>query len=354
MALLTINIIAITNGAPSFTYVFSNSMEPTIKTYDMFLVLPVDEVAIGDIILFRSLRLDEPLITHRIIDERVNGYITRGDNSSYADQSVGEPPVTKDRIAGRVLSVKGRPLLIPGLGKYLEYFHLFFGKYDKLLSAVLIALGLLFALWDTVFPKRRRQKEYRFRLNTFYRITAVFIVGSVIFGILLGSRINTFRYLASQNPGNISNHIKINEMGYLNISYTNKGFLPVWHFSEAIDPISIGSAPVLVMPMEEADIELIVKPHEEPGWYSGYVKLYNYPTILPYDTVNYLHHRNPLLAFAAIGLALYIWLYIIFRISGALRSIDAHLPLKALFDNSYSRKLRRFSGKVFGKRRSRN
>lgn len=354
IALLIINIAAITDGAPSLTYVFSNSMEPTINTYDVFLVLPADKVTIGDIILFRSVKLDKPLITHRIIAERTNGYITKGDNSPSDDQSVGEPPVTMERIIGRVLTINGQPLLIHGVGKYLEEFQLASGKYGKFLSAGLIALGIIFALGDTIFPKRKRQGLYRFRLKTLYRIIAILFIGSIVIGILLGSRINTIKYLVSQNPGNVVNHIKVKEPGHITVSYTNKSLMPVWHFSNAINPIAISSAPILIMPMETANIELTIKPHQETGWYSGYVKLYNYPTILPYDTINFLQQRSPLLALFAIGLALYFWIYIIFRISGALRNIDAHLPLKAFNGNNFSRKLHHIIRKFFRIRRSRN
>ncbi len=52
----------------------SNSMAPTITTNDLIIVKLTKNVEKGDIITFKD---DKVLVTHRIISETANGYITK-------------------------------------------------------------------------------------------------------------------------------------------------------------------------------------------------------------------------------------------------------------------------------------
>lgn len=84
--------------------VISGSMEPTINTGDVILVLPLakgQEVKEGDVVTFRAKEKKEMVITHRVIGiAMVNGrpaaYVTKGDNNDSPDSA----PILREQIVG--------------------------------------------------------------------------------------------------------------------------------------------------------------------------------------------------------------------------------------------------------------
>lgn len=101
-------------------YVTSGSMSPTLNTGDAFVAVPEPlsgEIEPGDIIVFNAIELHEGgLTTHRVVEETEKGYITKGDNNPFRDQSSDEPVVTEDRIVATALQLNGGVVRIPGLG----------------------------------------------------------------------------------------------------------------------------------------------------------------------------------------------------------------------------------------------
>jgi len=101
-------------------YVTSGSMSPTLNTGDAFVAVPAPvagEIEPGDVIVFEAIELQGGgLTTHRVVAETDDGYITKGDNNPFRDQSGGEPVVTDDRIVATALQVNGQVVRLPGLG----------------------------------------------------------------------------------------------------------------------------------------------------------------------------------------------------------------------------------------------
>lgn len=353
LSLFIMNIGAVTKGAPCFAYVFSDSMEPTIKINDAFLVWPSKNWKPGDIVLYRPVKLDAALITHRIIAIGENGFITKGDNSPSIDQQAGEPELKTERIVGKIVTFQGKPVIIPGLGNLLGSMKNQFGLYTKLLAGGLIAIGIMLALWELFFPHRKRKTRNRWRLGDLYRVVSVLSVGLVILGVLLGSRVNQVKYLVSVNPGTQENHIRINETGRMTIQLKNVGILPVWHLSAGIKPIEIQKAPEIIWPWNEESIIISIPPQHEVGWYYGYIRIYNYPLILPRTILVYLHNISPFLALAGVGIALYIWLYLFIKMINRLESTAEWIPLRALKNKVYNRRYQRIISKILKQRRSR-
>jgi signal peptidase I len=108
----------------------SGSMEPTIRTGSMVIVIPQDEYHQGDIISFI-----DPVIgrnDHRIVGEvsidGVTYFITKGDAAKMPDRT----PVPRDKIEGRII------LIFPYLG-YVAYL----GFFVLLVPIVLIILHFI-------------------------------------------------------------------------------------------------------------------------------------------------------------------------------------------------------------------
>ncbi|MUV50903.1 signal peptidase I [Haloarcula sp. CBA1122] len=101
-------------------YVTSGSMSPTLNTGDAFVAVPAPvagEIERGDVIVFEAVELQGGgLTTHRVVAETDGGYITKGDNNPFRDQSGGEPVVTDDRVVATALQINGQVVRLPGLG----------------------------------------------------------------------------------------------------------------------------------------------------------------------------------------------------------------------------------------------
>ncbi len=77
--------------------VSSNSMKPELQTGDLILVKKEKTYEIGEIITYQT--KDGYLITHRIIEQGKNGFITQGDANNCAD----ELTVKQEQIIGKVI-----------------------------------------------------------------------------------------------------------------------------------------------------------------------------------------------------------------------------------------------------------
>lgn len=115
VALAALVLIPLVSGHPIASYARSGSMEPTLPVFGLFLVDPFpSRVGVGDIVVFDSVSRGEPAV-HRIVGGDAGGWYTRGDANPDVDQLAGEPPVTRDRILGRVVTgPDGEPLVLPG------------------------------------------------------------------------------------------------------------------------------------------------------------------------------------------------------------------------------------------------
>ena len=119
--------------------IVSGSMEPIIKIKDAVIVRRVsniDELSVGDVVTYRA--MDEAyygiLITHRIVDKRVeNGktiFVTKGDNNQTVDRS----PIEFGQVTGKVV------MRIPKIG-YLKYFLV--SSYGWIIAIVIPSFGII-------------------------------------------------------------------------------------------------------------------------------------------------------------------------------------------------------------------
>lgn len=85
--------VALKNELPKFfgfstATVLSGSMEPTFSAGDILVFREADSYSVGDIVIFSQ---GDALVTHRIVDETSDGFVTRGDaNNSNDIQALDE------------------------------------------------------------------------------------------------------------------------------------------------------------------------------------------------------------------------------------------------------------------------
>jgi len=93
--------------------VISDSMRPTMKRGDIILMQAIHiDPHVGDIIMFKIPNYYLP-ITHRIIKMK-DGLIWTGGDASGPDPWV----ITKKDIIAQAVMIGGKPIVIPGFGKY--------------------------------------------------------------------------------------------------------------------------------------------------------------------------------------------------------------------------------------------
>jgi len=120
VGLVVLVVLGELTGHPLFLgYVETGSMDPVIAPGDGFIALSPMVTApagVGDLVVFESETNEVTLTVHRIVDETPEGYITKGDNSTFTDQASGEPP---PQIVGKPLAVGGEVVTIPGYGGFV-------------------------------------------------------------------------------------------------------------------------------------------------------------------------------------------------------------------------------------------
>ena len=92
----------------SWAVVISGSMEPNIGINDLIIVHNEPEYVVGDVITYKS---NNYVVTHRIIAEIDDKFITKGDANNTEDST----PVSGASIVGKVKFV------IPKVGLIIEY-----------------------------------------------------------------------------------------------------------------------------------------------------------------------------------------------------------------------------------------
>lgn len=127
--------------------VLSGSMEPTYSVGDLLYYKKVDrELEVGDVITYR---LDDALVTHRIVDIQGSEYITQGDANEARDLN----PVLQDSIVGIPV------FSIPMIGYYI-----YFVNNNLYLVGIVVVILLSEFLLSNIktfdIDKNEKRKEY--------------------------------------------------------------------------------------------------------------------------------------------------------------------------------------------------
>ncbi|HIQ13773.1 MAG TPA: signal peptidase I [Thermoprotei archaeon] len=158
IAIISIYFITITTfqlafgTSTPFMVVVSNSMYPTLKINDIIVVksVSIDEVEIGDIIVFRSPLNPRTPIVHRVLDILVNEQgvkmiITKGDRNLAPDPWT----VTEDLLIGKVIYV------IPQIGAIPKFLN----TYPTLKYALAITIIAIIVISEYIDYRRSHAEE---------------------------------------------------------------------------------------------------------------------------------------------------------------------------------------------------
>ena len=127
--------------------VISGSMEPTLKVGGLLYYQEQDleEFDRGDILVYQT---KNHIISHRIVDDTENGFITKGDANSSLDGNL----VKDEQVLG-----KGTDWCIPLLGYYADF--IYNHKYLLFISVAVIVLDLCNDKYTEIKEKKKVRKN---------------------------------------------------------------------------------------------------------------------------------------------------------------------------------------------------
>ncbi|QCJ45982.1 signal peptidase I [Haloprofundus sp. MHR1] len=282
------------------SYVYSNSMEPTIMQGDGYLVVPTGTIEAGDILTYYSEERSEH-VTHRVVEITEDGFITQGDNNPSTDQSAGYPLVTSEEVLGKVATISGQPLVLPYFGTVVAFIQ----THWKL------GVGLLIVTSGLTGGKTRTRDIVRFR-SLLIPLVVMAIIGSSA-AFVLGAPTSTLTFIASDTAEPGDHIIPVGESATRTVDVEFSGRPAYTHeFIEATGlTLTAGEQTTQI-----SGIQVRVPPQRTPGPYQASIQLYRYPAVLPYGVVSPLQAIHPLLAAVAtmsaiIGpLYLLVWVFV--------------------------------------------
>lgn len=283
-------------GSPvTLSYVYSDSMEPTIDTGDGFLLVPAGDVTVGDVVTFRS--ESGEFVTHRVVDRTDAGYVTKGDGNPSTDQSAGASPVAPDDVVGRVLTVGGHPVTMPYYGTLVSTVR------DHRVALLLVAAALL------LLPSGlRRRTRGRAGDRSVVRVQdvllpalAVSLLAAGAFGVAAAPT-QSVTYVAVAHQSGAPGTVTVGEPRETSLRL-NRSPSPLTH---AI--VSVRGADVRAEHRNGSTVALDVRipPQATTGPHRVAVTVDTYPAVLPRSVVTRLHAVHPLLAAVAAGGVLFV------------------------------------------------
>ena len=293
------------SGAPvQLSYVYSDSMEPTIGVNDGYLVIPAGEVTAGDIVTFWSAE-KSAYVTHRIVGNSDTGFITQGDNNPSTDQRSGYPAVSRDEIVGKVLTVDGSPLLIPYLGGGIS-------SLQRNLPLVLGALAGAMGLYSirATGPKQRRGLS---RVQDIFQPLFVICFISITCLLAYGGGGHTVTLVAVSSPGlsDAPNTVSLGSAKPVAFTLTQDAS-PLMHRVVKTHGMTVTSE---VRNATAIQVSGSVTPPVSIGPVPVGASITQYPAVIPRSLVEWLQSIHPLLASGTCSFLLLAPFWVLYRLS---------------------------------------
>lgn len=266
------------------SYVYSDSMEPTIERSDGYVLIRTGDASVGDIVTFWSSERGS-YVTHRITGRSDQGFITKGDANPTTDQAAGSPYVGRDDIRGRVLTVRGTPVLVPRLGEFAQSVRTHRAPIVGLLGSALLA-GLLRG--RTASRPSRSVPRVRDVLWPVFVVAVISAVGLQF----VGGHTKQVTYVALSSETDEPNRLTVGEAG--TDSFTiNQSKPPMTTHVVSTDRMTITNQ---TRNASTITVSVRIPPPTQTGVVTTTVTVNRYVTVLPTSIIHRLHGIHPLLA----------------------------------------------------------
>ena len=295
LLLVAAALIAAPASAPvSATYVYSDSMEPTIPVNGGFLVVPAGDVDPGEIVLFEGGPGGSGYTAHRIVRETPQGFVTKGDHNDVADQDAGYPYVQRSQIHGQVLTVGGRPLVVPHLGRVVQFVR----QNEMLLTLLGVAGYLLARRLGEGGGARHGGSERPVSTHRMLALTAVAVFVALTTATTLGATTTQMAFSVQEDPATQA-PAPVIEAG---TAHTMNVTFGAGSGDAVTTRVANARGAQIVERTRNASTDTYrvrVPPPAQTGTHRVQVSMRRYPAVLPDGVIAWLADVHPLLAAAA-------------------------------------------------------
>ncbi len=190
MVLLAAIGTSITGRPFMLSVIRSYSMYPLLTRGDLVLLAsvgPQRSLNVGDIVLFKTEEgslASQGRVIHRIVGgNEANGFITQGDSNEQTDQeSGGSPPIQREWITSRALTLAGLPIKIPLLG-HIPLWVERFQKNTYSLPLIGLVLALILAASELVPDKKKKRSKRESHVDK----TLLYVFGGITLSLVLAA-----------------------------------------------------------------------------------------------------------------------------------------------------------------------
>ena len=286
VVILIATVVALPATSPiHLSYVYSESMEPTIDKGDGYIVVPAGVPQPGDIVVFRSAKYDE-YVTHRLVGRSEAGYITQGDNNPTSDQATGHPHVQQSDILGTVLTIHGRPVIIPNLRNVVNVVR------DHVTA--LVSILAVFGLGAFLRTQGEAQKPSRSLIRADDIMHPLFVAGLLIVTclVLFGAGSTSLTYVAIDGSSPAPYVMTVGE------PHTDHLVVPTSSTRLSYQAVQTNGMTVTNSTLNgsKTELDVAIPAQFETGPHRATVSIYEYPAVLPRGVVIGLHEVHPVLA----------------------------------------------------------
>ena len=308
-------------------FVETGSMEPALSPGDGFVAVPsalAGEVQEGDVVVFEAEEIQGGgLTTHRVVEVRENGYVTKGDANPFVDQDDEEPIVTDAQVVAQVWQPGGSVLAIPGVGTVVTGTRAVLSTVQRQLASLfgtrallgvqglaylLFALSLLaYALdvWLSDGSDRRRSRDRSRADGTSVRLlvavfaTALVLAATAAMVVPAGPQEYGVVSAESDSPGPRVIEQGTNETTVYPV--VNGGLVPTISYLEpATEGVSVAPRAIRVGPRSATNATVTLSAPPETGYYRRFVTEHRYLAVLPRPAIDWLHGVHPWLPLVVI------------------------------------------------------
>ncbi|NJE11214.1 signal peptidase I [Thermococcus sp. MAR1] len=278
------------------SYASSESMTPTINVGDLFFINPLSRRAeVGDIIVFQR---RDGWTVHRVYAITSDGYITKGDNNVATDQQEGlYPTVKKSDMAGKVIVLFGRPLVVRKGGELIENIR---SKATNLyVVGILVVMGAVLTFSGSNRKERHRKKSSRrfvkLSLKTVYAVISVAIIAGFVFVTISSWGTIAFTYSSTLAGGQREGWYLPGTSFERNITIENHAVYPFYYFIEPRRErvTLLGDDTFRVTGGMSHEVLLKISVPQDTRVYREEVEVRSYPAILPFGAVEKAYSASP-------------------------------------------------------------
>jgi signal peptidase len=298
-------VVASAAGPVGVAYVETGSMSPTLAPGDGFVALPpvvTGPPEPGDVVVYRAREVDGGgLTTHRVVDQRPGGYVTKGDANAFTDQSAGEPPVDRDRVVAVALAVGADPVVLPAVGRLAAATRGVtvavarpLGVAPRTVAVALAAVGAV-ALFVPGGRRRRRARESGLDPRLAVVACGLVLVAAATGSFLFPLSPTTYEVVAAE--ADVPGPTVVSAGGSETTAYAVPGgrLVPTLvTLAPASDGVALDRTRVVVPPGGEATVDARLSVPTETGRYDRRIRERRYPLVLPLPVMSALVAVHPL------------------------------------------------------------